>query len=294
LSLKAKITLSPIARSSPNRYTPYSMSSLRPKSKAARAMAIAAHPDDIEFLMAGTLLLLGHAGLELHYMTLASGNCGSMNKSPAATRAIRRTESKHAAAILGAKYHESICDDLEIIYSISLLRQLAAVIREVSPAILLIPSPQDYMEDHTNTARLAVTAAFARGMPNFRTSPARPHTAAPIAIYHAMPHGLLGPLNELITPELFIDTTTVHPTKRKALAAHHSQKAWLDATQGMDSYLRVMDDMSRTLGEMSARFEHAEAWRRHNPLGFCAPDADPLRDLLLPHYHHNPYYRKTP
>jgi LmbE family N-acetylglucosaminyl deacetylase len=268
------------------------MSSARSKPAYARALAIAAHPDDIEFLMAGTFLLLGRAGLELHYMTLSSGNCGSMNLSPARTRQIRRVESKKAAALLGAKYHESICDDLEIIYSVFLLRQLASVIREVAPTILLVPSPQDYMEDHINTARLAVTAAFARGMPNFRVSPSRAHIGGPVTIYHAMPHGLLGPLNELITPELFIDTSAIHETKRKALAAHHSQKAWLDATQGMDSYLRVMDDMSRTVGEMSGRFEHAEAWRRHNPLGFCAPEADPLRDLLTPHYHHNPYYRK--
>jgi hypothetical protein len=59
----------------------------------------------------------------------------------------------------------------------------------------------------------------------------------------------------------------------------------------MDSYLRVMDDMSRTVGEMSRHFQHAEGWRRHNPLGFCAPDADPLRELLAPHYHLNQYYR---
>jgi len=24
----------------------------------------------------------------------------------------------------------------------------------------------------------------------------------------------------------------------------------------------------------------AEGWRRHNPLGFCAPEADPLGDIL--------------
>ena len=30
-------------------------------------MAIAAHPDDIEFLMSGTMMLLAEAGYELHY-----------------------------------------------------------------------------------------------------------------------------------------------------------------------------------------------------------------------------------
>ncbi|MDG2125455.1 MAG: PIG-L family deacetylase, partial [Verrucomicrobiales bacterium] len=40
-------------------------------------MAIGAHPDDIEFMMAGTLLLLQKQGWEVHYMNLSSGNCGS-------------------------------------------------------------------------------------------------------------------------------------------------------------------------------------------------------------------------
>src|SRR5688572_6325696 len=260
-------------------------------SKYPRAMAIAAHPDDIEFYMAGTLLLLRQAGIEIHYMTLSSGNCGSTQHSPGRTRAIRRKESIKAAALLGAKYHESICDDLEIIYSIPLLRQVAAAIRDVAPSILLTHSPQDYMEDHTNTSRLAVTAAFARGMPNFRTIPHRKHFEGEITVYHAMPHSLRGPLNELIIPEFFIETTSVHERKRHALAAHASQKAWLDVSQGMDSYLRFMDDFSRTLGEMSVRFEHAEGWRRHTPTGFCASAADPLREALASHYPLNQYPR---
>src|SRR5258705_13600984 len=98
-------------------------------SKFGSAMAIVAHPDDIEFLMAGTLLLLKQAGLETHYMTVASGNCGSMRLSPTRTRMLRRRESMNAAKLLGSVYHESLCDDLEIMYSVELLRQVAAVIR---------------------------------------------------------------------------------------------------------------------------------------------------------------------
>src|SRR5688572_29806972 len=151
-------------------------------------MAIEAHPDDIEFYIAGTLLLLGRAGFELHYMTLSSGNCGSMTMSAAETRRARRRESIRAAKILGAEHHPSFCDDLEIIYEVKTLRRLAAVIRDVEPDILLTHSPQDYMEDHINTARLAVSAAFARGMPNFKTTPQRKHTGGDVAVYHAMPH----------------------------------------------------------------------------------------------------------
>jgi len=64
------------------------------------------------------------------------------------------------------------------------------------------------------------------------------------------------------------------------LAAHESQKSWLDASQGMDSYLRIMDDLSLEVGRMSRRFKHAEGWRRHLHFGFCAEEADPLAEAL--------------
>jgi LmbE family N-acetylglucosaminyl deacetylase len=244
------------------------------------AMAIAAHPDDIEFMMAGTLLLLGQRGFELHYMTVSSGNCGSMTMSPEKTRRVRRGESIAAAKLLGAEYHKSFTDDLEILYDVRNLRRMAAVMREVGPTILLIPSPQDYMEDHTNTSRLAVTAAFARGMPNFRTVPSRKPVECDVAVYHAMPHGLRDQLRRPIIPEFLVNTESVHAQKREALAAHHSQKAWLDATQGMDSYLQVMDEMSLELGKILGLFKHAEGWRRHLHYGFSARDEDPLSQVL--------------
>lgn len=253
-------------------------------------MAIAAHPDDIEFMMAGTLLLLGQKGYELHYMTLSSGNCGSMTMSSAKTRAVRRKESIEAARILGATHHKSMSDDLEIFYELRILRRLAAVIREVAPQIILTHSPQDYMEDHTNTSRLVVTAAFARGMPNFKTTPQRKPVPIDSVIYHAMPHGLRDQLRKPVVPEMFVNTASVHARKRDALAAHASQKAWLDATQGMDSYLGEMDAMSRAVGKMSVRFEHAEGWRRHLHLGFSGREIDPLSEVLGPFVQLNERY----
>jgi N-acetylglucosamine malate deacetylase 1 len=244
------------------------------------ALAIAAHPDDIEFCMAGTLLLLKAAGWEIHYLNLSTGNCGSMSMSAARTRAVRRAEARRAAKILGAHWHPPMCDDLEILYELKTLRRLAAVVRDVNPAIVLTHSPQDYMEDHMNTCRLAVTAAFSRGMPNFRTTPPRSAIDGDVTVYHAMPHGLRDGLRRRIVPGTFVNTTSVHATKRAALTAHASQKAWLDASQGMDSYLIAMDEMSEAVGKMSRRFQHAEGWRRHLHLGFSAQEIDPLADVL--------------
>ena len=244
------------------------------------ALAVVAHPDDIEFMAAGTLLLLKERGYGIHYMTVASGNCGSMTMDAATTREVRRKESQEAAAYLGATWHAPLCDDLEIVYSVELVRRLAAVIRFVNPAIVLTHSPQDYMEDHMATSRLAVTAAFAKHMPNFDTSPPQASAPGDVSIYHGMPHGLCDQLRQPVVPEMFVETTNVHAAKREALALHASQKAWLDQSQGMDSYLVALDEMSAQVGKLHGTFAHAEGWRRHLHLGFSTEDADPLAKAL--------------
>ncbi len=256
------------------------------------AMAIGAHPDDIEFMMGGTLLLLHHAGFETHYMNLASGSCGSTRYSASALRRIRLKEAQRAAKVLSAVFHASLVDDIEIVYELPLLRQLAAIIRDVHPSILLVPSPQDYMEDHTNTCRLAVTAAFVRGMRNFRTIPARKPAAGDVTLYHAMPHGLRDPLRRRIDPGAFVNTALVQDLKRKALAAHRSQQEWLGVSQEMNEYVRTMEGFARELGRMSRRFKFAEGWRRHLHYGFCAENADPLASALGRDYLINKRYER--
>jgi LmbE family N-acetylglucosaminyl deacetylase len=253
-----------------------------------RVLAIAAHPDDIEFVMAGTLLLLRDAGWDIHYMNVSSGDLGSMTMTRSETRRVRRDESKRAAQVLRATWHTPVADDLQIFYDDRTLRRVAAVVRHVEPTIVLTHSPEDYMEDHMNVSRLVVTAAFARGMPNYRTRPSRVPVNGPVTLYHANPHGLRDGLRRRIIPGAFVDTSRVHERKRAALACHASQKAWLDATQGMDSYLVAMDEFSREVGVLSGLFEHAEGWRRHSHLGFCTADADPLRDALGDQYRLKP------
>lgn len=244
------------------------------------AFAIFAHPDDIEFVAAGTLLQLKQHGWETHYLNVSTGNCGSVEFNAAKTRKVRLQEAKHAAKILGAHFHKPLADDLEIFYEVKLLRRMAALIREVKPSIVLTHSPQDYMEDHMNTCRLAVTAAFAHGIPNFATTPKRPAYFHDVTVYHAMPHGLCDPLRKPIIAEAFVNTTSVQATKLQSLAAHRSQQGWLDVSQGMNSYLKSMENASRAIGKLSKKFKFAEGWRRHLHYGFSASEIDPLRDAL--------------
>ena len=251
-----------------------------PAPDTKSVLAIFAHPDDIEFVAAGTLLQLGLRGWELHYLNLCSGNCGSVQMDARTTAAVRLKEAQEAARLLGANFHPPIANDLELFYCPDMLKKVAAVVRETRPSIVLTHSPQDYMEDHTNASRLAVTAAFAHGVPNFQTEPPRASFSEDVTVYHAMPHGLRDPLRQQIQAGLYVNTTAVHESKRAALGMHVSQKHWLDVSQGMDSYLSSLDDLSRLVGRLSERFEHAEGWRRHLHLGFSSKDIDPLSAAL--------------
>jgi len=245
-----------------------------------RAFAIAAHPDDVEFVMAGTLIRLRDAGYELHYLNIANGCCGSTEHDTATAARIRRQEAKDAAQSIGAVFHESLTNDLEIFYDLPTLRRLGSIVREVAPDIVLTHSPVDYMEDHMNACRLAVTAAFSRGMPNFPVDPPAPITSRPVTLYHAQPHGNQTPLGDSVVPGWFVDVTELLEQKAAMLAFHASQKHWLDESQGLDSYVQTMRDLMREVGRMSGRFEYAEGWRRHLHLGFCEADADPLSAAL--------------
>ena len=245
------------------------------------AMAVGAHPDDIDLMMAGTLIQLGDAGYELHYMNIANGSMGSATLVPEEIARIRLGEARNAAKSIGATFHEPFVYDLEIFYTQPLIQKLCAIVREVQPEILLIPSPQDYMEDHMNASRVMVSAAFYRNMPNFYTDPQVPITTNDMAVYHALPYGLKDQLRNIIIPDFFVDISSVLARKREMLGCHKSQKEWLDQSQGLDNYLNTMEEMSAEVGQMSGEFEYAEGWRRHSHLGFGAEDFDPLMEALV-------------
>lgn len=171
--------------------------------------------------------------------------------------------------------------DLRVAYVEEQMARTIAVVRAARPSIILTQSPQDYMEDHQNATRLAVTAGFCRSMKNAPCRPKRPAYFKDVAVYHAMPYGLRDGLGKLLHSGLWVDVSKYIKAKRELLAYHQSQKLWLDATQGMDSYLQTMFDLCSTMGKMSGKYKLAEGWRKHNLLGFASDAAfDPLRDAL--------------
>ncbi len=260
-------------------------------SRKPVAIAIVAHPDDIEFMFMGTLLNLQRHWYEIHYMTLANGNCGTAVDDSETIAAKRKGECLASCAISGAIYHPSICNDLEVFYNTENCAKVISVIREINPSIILTQSPDDYMEDHINTCRLAVSAAFCRGMLNAKCSPQRDVIQDDVVVYHAIPHGLMDPFRRLIEPEFFVNVEQEMDLKWKLLECHKSQKEWLDVSQGMDAYQSTMVEFMENLGKRSGKFKYAEGFRRRSWLGFSANEWDPIKEVLGDDVVANPLYK---
>lgn len=243
-------------------------------------LAVVAHPDDIEFVMSGTLLRLASLGWQVHYMNIANGCLGSMVTPREETAKIRLAEAMEAAGMIPAQHYPPICDDMQIHYTPENFAKVTAVVRKAKPSIVLTHSPSDYMEDHEAACRLTVSATFAKGMPNFVSSPSVPPCEGEVAVYHASPHGNCTPLQEKIEPHLYVDTTDLLERKKALLACHRSQQQWLDTTQKMSSYLETMVEMDRQRGALSGRFTHAESFRQRLHFGFSSEGFDPLREAL--------------
>ena len=251
-------------------------------SEKQTVFAVGAHPDDVEFTMAGTLSLLAEAGFEPHMMNVSRSNLDSNELGEEEITAIRRAEAERSAEVIGAVYHPPIAGDLMIHYEDRLLRQILAVVRKIRPTIVLLPSLNDYMEDHTNTARLVVTACFSRAMRHFVSDPPREATDQDVYLYHAQPHMNRDGMRNLVVPTVLVNVSGVMETKLKMLGCHESQRQWLDETQGLDDYLESMRQSGAEVARMSnqATWEYAEGFRQHSHVGFSARDGDPLSKVL--------------
>ena len=116
-------------------------------------LAIVSHPDDAEFLCAGTLALLSRAGWKIQLTTMTSGDCGSKELSKEEIIAIRRQEATDAARIINAGYESLEFEDMFITYDKPSILRVLLHLRKIKPQIVLTMSPSCYMVDHEITTR---------------------------------------------------------------------------------------------------------------------------------------------
>ena len=240
-------------------------------SKKPAVLALVAHPDDIEFTMIGTMLMLKKHGWEMHYMTIANGCCGTATETAEATAATRAKECQDACRLAGAIWHPSVCNDLEIFHNWDIISRVLGVIREVQPSIVLTQAPE--------------------GMLNAPCNPKLPPYQDDIVVYHSVPHGLMDPFRRKVEPEIFVNVEPVFQMKWDMLTCHKSQKEWLDVSQGMDAYQKTMQEFMAELGSRSGKFKYAEGFRRRNWLGLSSKEWDPLTEILGDDVLANPLYK---
>src|SRR5438876_9102338 len=112
-------------------------------------LSILAHPDDAEFLCAGTLIrLVREHGREAHIASMTPGDCGSAELSSEEISRVRRGEGQQAAEFIGGHYHCLEERDLLIFYNERALERVTRLLRSVRPRLVLTHSPADYMLDH--------------------------------------------------------------------------------------------------------------------------------------------------
>ena len=142
------------------------------------AMAIMAHPDDIEFTCVGTLARWAKAGARIIYVLCTSGDVGI--DKPGMTREqateIREAESRQAAEIAGASDIVFLREpDGLLVATLELRKRLVREIRRYRPEVIVTGDPtslwsgEDYINhpDHRAAAMAAIDAVFpAAGQPH--------------------------------------------------------------------------------------------------------------------------------
>lgn len=244
-------------------------------------LALFAHPDDAEFLCAGTLAHLANLGAAIHMATLTAGDCGSTTLPPAKIAAVRQKEAARSAALIGARYHCLKSKDLLVFYDRPHLNKVMELVRKTRPSLVLTHSPVDYMIDHETVSHLCQSACFGAMAPNFKTGarrPAPPPQGVP-HLYYADAFGRRDILGNKIGSGLSVNINATLKQKEEMLACHESQQAWLKSQQEIPGTIVAMREMAKEAGKR-ARMRWAEGFRQHLGQGF--PASNLLKELLGP------------
>jgi LmbE family N-acetylglucosaminyl deacetylase len=212
-----------------------------------RVLVVVAHPDDIDFGMAGTVAQLTAAGSEVSYCLVTSGEAGEddMSFTSEELAATREAEQTAAAKTVGVTdVHWLRHPDGMVQADLGLRLDLSRVIRIVKPNVVMTQSPFRNLEstygshpDHQETGEATMRAVYpdARN-PRAFTKELLEEGYAP----HAVSEMWIGQQGN---SDLFIDITDVFDQKIEALRCHVSQVAKRDAEH----------DLHKMMGEWGAR-----------------------------------------
>lgn len=218
------------------------------------ALAIGAHPDDVEFGCGGTLARWAAAGCLVHHLVLTDGSKGSWDLATDQRElvAIRQDEQRAAARCLGATGEVRFLGrvDGELEAGVAERMEVARTIRELRPEAVLGHDPWRRYRlhpDHRAAGWLVCDGVVAAR---------EPHVA--VAGLEAWRPSLLL-LWEADEPDVAVDVSDHVGTKLEALLAHESQYT---STMGeLDRFADLVRSKLAGWGER-AGVEAAEAFKR--------------------------------
>lgn len=225
-----------------------------------RVVAVAAHPDDLDFGCAGTLALWASRGADVTELLVTSGDKGFEDDRPLEEKqVIREREQQAAARELGVKAVRFLrFPDGEVENTPALRREIVRVLRTVRPDTVLLYDPANlafdsfyrYHPDHRAVALAAYDAIYpATGNRSFfrdlLAEGLEPHKVAQVYF--------IGPPQ----PNVWIDIAATFPRKMAALRAHASQ---MKDPDGIEDFVR---DWAHRIGApkgiaLAESFRHLE------------------------------------
>jgi len=215
------------------------------------ALAIGAHPDDVEFGCGGTLAKWAAAGTTIHHLVLTDGSKGTWDVSADTTLLVRRRqqEQREAARRLGATGEVRFIGavDGELAHRADMVDAVALAIRQLVPNIVLSHDPWKRYRlhpDHRNAGLIVCDAIVAARDPHFLRHHMDDH-----GVTHHRPDALL--LWEADEPNHVEDISPWVPVKLTALERHESQfESTMKATDedGMEVFRSRMRQRMSDLG----------------------------------------------
>lgn len=243
-----------------------------------RILAIHAHPDDLEILAAGTLAHLSRQGHSITIVTMTAGDCGTAEYDAETISAMRREEARRAAEMIGATYVCAEFRDLAIFNDDPSRRRVTELMRRAQPDIVLTSSPVDYHCDHEATSSLVRDACFAAPAPNYQSGDAPVLGRIP-HLYFLDPDEGRDRDGRTVTPDFIVDVGEHMELKKRMLASHESQRAWLQKHHGMDNYIETMEQWTRDRGPLGG-LTYGEGFRQYRCHPY--PQSPRLQELLGP------------
>ena len=231
--------------------------------KVLRVLAVGAHPDDIEFLCAGTLARYARQGHEVVMGVVCSGDKGRVGTPAAEVIAIREREAHASAALIGARLLMLGLGDGEIHPERPEIKLLFLdLVRQARPHVVIAHHPADYNPDHVCSGELLKEASFYASVPGMES-------AYPALEWVPSIYFMDTVVGLEFSPQEYVDITDTLETKLAMMSAHQSQFAWLMAHDRIDA-LELIRTVARFRGlqcgvPFAEGFISYRAWGRPVP-----------------------------